>query len=162
MKTFKTSLDINAYLITIGVAILFVIIIAVQFSHWESSGAVKYFLVVLLSLIYFMAYLYMPLDYKISNEELIIHRLVKSIHIPRNNIVSAESVDKEMISWSLRTMGVGGLFGYYGRFMNYRIGNMIWYATRKDRAVLIRTVNDEKIILTPDEPVRFLAALNSY
>jgi hypothetical protein len=162
MKTFKTSLDINAYLITIGVAILFVMIIAVQFSHWESSGAVKYFLVVLLSLIYFMAYLYMPLDYKISNEELIIHRLVKSIHIPRNNIVSAESVDKEMISWSLRTMGVGGLFGYYGRFMNYRIGNMIWYATRKDRAVLIRTVNDEKIILTPDEPVRFLAALNSY
>ncbi|HXB29304.1 MAG TPA: PH domain-containing protein [Puia sp.] len=162
MKTFKTSLDINAYLITIGFAILFVMIIAVQFSHWESSGAVKYFLVVLLSLIYFMAYLYMPLDYKISNEELIIHRLVKSIHIPRNNIVSAESVDKEMISWSLRTMGVGGLFGYYGRFMNYRIGNMIWYATRKDRAVLIRTVNDEKIILTPDEPVRFLAALNSY
>src|SRR5579864_5302274 len=100
MKTFKTSLDINAYLITIGVALLFVMIIAVQFSHWESSGAVKYFLVVLLALIYFMAYLYMPLDYKISNEELIIHRLVKSIHITRNNIVSAESVDKEMISWS--------------------------------------------------------------
>ncbi len=162
MKTFKTSLDINAYLISIGVALLFVMIIAVQFLHWESSGAVKYFLVALLSVIYFTAYLYMPLDYKITNEELIIHRFVKNIHIPRKNIVSAESVDKEMISWSLRTMGVGGLFGYYGRFMNYRIGNMIWYATRKDRAVLIRTVNDEKIILTPDEPEQFLAALNSY
>ncbi len=162
MKTFKTSLDINAYLITIGVALLFIMIIAVQFSHWENSGAVKYFLVALLCLIYFIAYLYMPLDYKITNEELIIHRLFKSIHIPRKNIVSAESVDKEMISWSLRTMGVGGLFGYYGRFMNYRIGNMIWYATRKDRAVLIRTVGDEKIILTPDEPEQFLVALNSY
>ena len=162
MKTFKTSLDTNAFLITIGVAFLFVMIIAVQFSHWDRSGAGKYFSVILLSLIYFFAYLFKPVNYKITNEELIIYRHVKSVHIPRKNIVSAESVDREMISWSLRTMGVGGLFGYYGRFMNYRIGNMIWYATRKDRAVLIRTIRDEKIILTPDEPEKFLAALNSY
>jgi Bacterial PH domain len=162
MKTFKTSLDLNAYLITIGVALLFVMIIAVQFSHRESSEAVRFFFISLLSLIYFLAYLYMPLDYKITNEELTIHRHIRSIHIPRKNIVSAESVDKEMISWSLRTVGVGGLFGYYGRFMNYRIGKMIWYATRKNRAILVRTVNDDKIILTPDEPEKFLAGLNSY
>jgi hypothetical protein len=162
MKTFKTSLDINAFLITIGVALLFVMIIAVQFSYWERSGAGKYFSIVLLSLIYFLAYLFKPLNYKITNEELIVHRLIKSIHIPRKNIVSAESVDREMISYSLRTIGVGGLFGYYGRFMNYRIGNMTWYATRKDRTVLIRTILDEKIILTPNEPEQFLAGLNNY
>lgn len=44
----------------------------------------------------------------------------------------------------------------------FRIGNMFWYATRKDRAILVRTVRDKKIILTPDEPEQFLAALNSY
>ncbi|HEY4936344.1 MAG TPA: PH domain-containing protein [Puia sp.] len=162
MKTFKTSLDKTALLVTIGIAILFATIIIFQFSHWETIGRGKYFTLILLSLIYFLAYLFRPISYKITNDELIVNRLVKSVHIPRKNIVSAESVDRDMISWSLRTMGVGGLFGYYGRFMNYRIGNMTWYATRKDKAVLIRTLRDEKIILTPDEPELFLAALNSY
>jgi hypothetical protein len=66
-------------------------------------------------------------------------------------------LDKEKIGWAIRTFGVGGLFGYYGKFANTKLGSMTWYATRKDRAILVRTIDNKKIILTPDEPEKFVA-----
>ena len=58
-----------------------------------------------------------------------------------------------------RTFGVGGLYGYYGKFYNRTFGSMTWYATRRDKLVLVKFQNKKKIILTPDEPVALIAAL---
>ena len=57
--------------------------------------------------------------------------------------------------------GVGGLFGYYGNFVNSTLGSMTWYATRRDKAVLITTLENKKIIVTPDSPEEFVASFNS-
>ncbi len=70
-------------------------------------------------------------------------------------------LDKEKIGWAIRTFGVGSLFGYYGKFANTKLGSMTWYATRKDKTVLVRTIDNKKIILTPDEPEKFVADLTA-
>lgn len=37
---------------------------------------------------------------------------------------------------------------------------MTWYATRKDKTVLVQIINNKKIILTPDELEKFVANFN--
>ena|ERR1700676_50369 len=162
MKTFKASLDANAMIVTISITIFFSFVLYLQYLEWNIIGYGKYFGIILPPVIYFLAYALRPVNYQITNDELIVNRLLRSVHIPLKNIVSAELIESNTISWSIRTFGVGGLFGYYGRFRNATLGNMIWYATRKDRPVLIRTIRDEKIILTPDDTAQFLASLKRH
>ena len=73
--------------------------------------------------------------------------------------MNVELLDKERLNGSIRTFGVGGLFGYWGRFANSKIGVMTWYATRRDNAVLITKFNNKKIVLTPDEPELFVSTI---
>ncbi len=160
--TYKTSLDNLAKGVTIGVTILFTIIIFGEFSIIKDAGrAIPIYTTVALLLIYFIAFAFRPINYQVSADKLTIHRLFLDVKINRDQIKSVELLDKEKISWSVRTFGVGGLFGYYGKFANTKIGSMTWYATRKDRAVLVKTIDNKKIILTPDEPEEFVANFNS-
>lgn len=156
--TYKTSLDNFAKAITIGVAILFSIIIIGQYSIITDAGrAVPIYTAVALLLIYFSAFAFKPINYNLTNDELIIHRLFIDVKIDRTHIKSVELIDKEIIRWSFRTFASGGLFGYFGKFVNSKLGKMTWYATRKDRIVLVQTINDRKIILTPNDPLKFIA-----
>ena len=91
-----------------------------------------------------------------TNDKFIIHRLIKDVKIDRKNIKSIELIDRQKISWSLRTFGIGGLFGYFGNFANSKMGRMTWYATRRDRTVLVVTNGGKKIILTPDDPEKLI------
>jgi len=160
--TYKTSLDNLAKGVTIGVTLLFALIIFGQFSIFKDAGrAIPICTTVVLLLIYFIAFAFRPISYQVSADKLAIHRLFWDVKINRDQIKSVELLDKEKISWSVRTFGVGGLFGYYGKFANKKIGSMTWYATRKDRTVLVKTMDNRKIILTPDEPEEFVANFNS-
>jgi hypothetical protein len=158
--TYKTSLDNLAKGVTIGVTILFAVIIIGQHSIIKDSGrADTIYTTVTLLLIYFIAFAFRPINYKVSADKLIIHRLFLDVKIDRSQIKSVELLDKEKIGWAIRTFGVGGLFGYYGKFVSSKIGSMTWYATRKDKIVLVQTMKNKKIILTPDEPEKFIANL---
>ena len=158
--TYKTSLDNLAKGITIGVTILFVAILIGQFSIIKDTGwAVPIITTVTLFLIYFISFAFSPINYEVSAQDLTIHRLFIDVNIDRSQIKSVELLDKEKLGWVFRTFGVGGLFGYYGKFANTKFGSMTWYATRRDKTVLVETMNNKKIILTPDEPEKFVAHL---
>lgn len=159
--TYKTSLDNLAKGITIGVIILFTIIIVGQYLIIKDEGkAIPIYTTVALLLIYFIAFVFRPKNYSIMADKIIIHRLFANVIIDRNHIKSVELLDKNKISSAFRTFGVGGLFGYYGNFSNSKLGNMTWYATRKDRTVLVQTNDNKKIILTPNDPEKFVADFN--
>lgn len=159
--TYKTSLDNLAKGITIGVTLLFVGILIGQFSIIKDTGwAVPIITTVTLFLIYFISFAFSPINYEISAENLTIHRLLIDVQIDRHQIKNVELLDKEQLEWVFRTFGVGGLFGYYGKFANTKLGSMTWYATRRNKTVLIETLDNKKIILTPDEPEKFVAQLN--
>ena len=158
--TYKTSLDNLAKGITIGVTLLFVAILIGQFSIIKDTGwAVPIITTVTLFLIYFISFAFSPINYEVSAQHLSIHRLLIDVNIDRNQIKSVELLDKEDLAWVIRTFGVGGLFGYYGKFANTKLGSMTWYATRRNKTVLIVTLDNKKIILTPDEPEKFVAHL---
>ncbi len=155
--TYKTSLDNLAKGITISITVLFAVIIIGQYSIIKDVGrAVPIYTTVALILIYFIAFAFRPINYNLANGKLTIHRLLLDVNIDRVNIKSVELIDKDKIGWSLRTFGIGGLFGYFGYFVNIKMGKMTWYATRKDRTVLLLTNDNKKIILTPDDHTKFL------
>ena len=122
---YKTSLGNWTKGITIIVTVVFAFIIIKQYSIIKDAGkANPIYTTVTLLVIYFIAFVFRPVYYKITNDKLIIHRLITDVRIDRQNIRTVELIDKNKISWSLRTFGVGGLFGMckYPRYR--RIGNV--------------------------------------
>jgi hypothetical protein len=155
---FQTSLDKLAKIITIATTILFVFVIGVQFVLFEAEEFIPFLTVILLLAIYLIAVLFRPLNYNLTTNHIIINRPLTRVKIDRNEIKSIERISDDKLDGTIRTFGIGGLFGYWGNFANAKIGKMTWYATRRNHAILIQTVTNKKIILTPDEPEKFISA----
>jgi len=160
--TYKTSLDKTAIVITICVTILFAVIIGGQYSIIKDAGrAIPIYTTTACLLIYFMAFAFRPINYVVTKDELIVSRPLLNVHIKRADIKSVELIERNKITGSIRTFGVGGLFGYYGNFANFSLGRMTWYATRKDTPVLVKIIDNKKIIFTPNDPDKFVNELTS-
>jgi len=158
--TYKASLDKTATIITIAVTIFLAVVIGGQYVIIkDAKRTTPFYTTTACLLIYFLAFAFRPIQYVISEDELIIERPLINARIRREDIKSAEKIEKNKIKWSLRIFGVGGVFGYYGSFASFSLGRMTWYATRKDNPVLIKTANGRKIIVTPNEPDAFVSEL---
>ncbi len=144
---YKASLDKTAIIITNLVTLLFGALIVFNFILP---------LAILLLVIYLICMFLKPLNYEITKDELIIRRLIRSVRINRSDIESLELKDKSDLKGTVRTFGVGGLFGWYGKFANSQIGDMTWYVTRRDKPVLIIKKDSKKIMISPDEAEAFV------
>jgi hypothetical protein len=153
---YKATLDNLAKGVTIVISVLFPVIIGIQFFYNSLGNVIPICTAIGLTLIYFITYFFRPINYQILVDKLVIHRTISDIKIERTEIKSVELLEKEMLNSTIRVFGVGGLFGYYGKFTNSKMGMMTWYATRRDKAVMVITVTDKKIIITPDEPAKFV------
>ncbi|NIJ52758.1 PH domain-containing protein [Dyadobacter arcticus] len=155
--TYKASWDTLTKIVTVGVTILYLgILVNLFIFNGEPTNGSRYIIGAILFLTYFITYAFRPIDYVINPEKLIIRRPFDKVAIDFKQIASAEILDDERLKWTFRTFGVGGLFGFYGKFYNSRIGSMTWYATRRKRAVLIITTGGKNIIVTPDEAASFV------
>lgn len=158
--TFKTSLDSLSKVVTIGISLLFISIECGQIlllkENISNQGA--WVTICIFPFIYFITYLFRPLSYELNTTHLIIKRPIGKVIFQKENIVSVVKIESKMLHGVIRTFGVGGLFGYYGYYYNKTIGKMSWYATRRDRAVLITTHNNQKILVTPDDVEGFINA----
>ena len=158
---FKASLDKTAVGITIFITALFAFIAgALSIVNVNTDAAHPIYVDIILLIIYCLAFAFRPAGYKITGDTLIICRPISNVQINRTDIKKVEMLDNKELSGTIRTFGVGGLFGYYGFFANYTLGSMTWYATRRDKGVLITTINNKKIVVTPDEQAAFVDALN--
>ncbi len=99
-----------------------------------------------------------PRGYTVSGDRLTIDRLLRPVEIPLATIQTVELLPRGRLAGSLRTLGSGGLFGYYGRFRNQSLGSYRMYATRGDGYVLVRAA--QSFVLTPDSPERFIEAID--
>ena len=158
--TYKASLDKTATIITIAVTVLFAVIIGGQYAFISDSGRyVPIYTTTACLLIYFFAFAFRPIEYVVTVDELIVRRLLFDVRIMRDDIKTVELIDREKIRGSFRIAGVGGLFGYYGGFTNSSLGFMTWYMTRRDRPVLVKTMDNKKILFSPDDPIQFVSEL---
>ncbi len=158
---FKASLDLFSKIITAMVAALFLILIAIQISPLEQTN---YWSVVLSGSLYLALFLvtygFHTTGYEITDTALIIKRPFKSKEYDRSGIAQVIPIENSDLRKSIRTFGVGGVFGYWGKFANAKFGMATWYATRRKNAVLVVFTTNHKIVLTPNDSAGFVTYLS--
>jgi hypothetical protein len=113
-------------------------------------------LVVVLGITWAMA----PRGLVVTQNELRIERRAwASIRVPLASVERADALDWP--SWrAMRLFGVGGFFGSYGVFHSESLGRFRLYATKRGRAVLVRTRSGQALVLTPDDVAGTIAAIH--
>jgi hypothetical protein len=154
--TTSTSIKVT----TIVISTLLLVSIIFCFYLFVTDGALISLIIALILLaIVVTAYAFSPQNYVVENNQLIIKRLIGSVVIPKSAIQDVTLISEDMIAGSLRTFGVGGLFGYFGKFSSSKMGIMTWYLKSMSKPVLIIT-SVEKILVSPDDTEGFIAAFN--
>ena len=102
-----------------------------------------------------VCYFLHPTGYELNYAELLIKRPFKPVVIKRTDIAEIVFLTDEQLKWTIRSFGVGGLFGYFGYFYNRQLGSMLWYTSQRKNRILIRLKNEEKIVISPDDPSLF-------
>ena len=97
--------------------------------------------------------------YSVIDGRLLIHRLGWSTKFDLSKLSSVE-VNPGATMGSIRTMGIGGLFGFVGYFHNEILGTYKAYATNELNTVVL-DFGGEKIVVTPDEPDEFAQAVEA-
>jgi hypothetical protein len=158
-NTFKASMDSCANDITVVITLFFGFLIT-GFLIFQFGGKMVSALVSLFLLgVYIGTYLFRPVSYEVNDNFLIIHRPVNDVSIPRQSLNKVELVDKEKLKHAKGTFKIMGLFGYFGKLDNEQLGSFTMYATRKNKTVLIETTDNQKVVLTPDRPAKFVKQL---
>lgn len=80
--------------------------------------------------------------------------------ISRVRQISAQEFKQEF-GWAMR-VGVGGLWGGFGWLWTSKDGFVELYVSRVDGLVLLERTNGNNILITPDNPEKFVASLFAY
>ena len=160
--TYKASYDNTVKFVTISFTALLTFLVFFELttlSNIESIFVPVLILCVLLSVLV-VSFLISVSSYTIETDNITINKRIGNIVINKSDIQSIKLLSKDDLKWTIRTFGVGGLFGYYGKFSNRKIGSMTWYVTHRNKTILITTTAGKKILISPDEPETFITECN--
>jgi len=105
------------------------------------------------------AALFLIRGYRLDGDGLHVERLLWADRIPLTTLRRAWP-DPKATSRSLRLFGNSGFFCIAGLFTNRTLGRYRAFATDPRRAVVLQTA-ERTVVVTPDEPLRFLAAVET-
>ncbi len=157
---FTATLDKTTKILTIGITLLFAGIVVVPKLLGKTETTEMIITGIILGLIYGISYAFSPKSYELNETELIINRPLNKVVLKYHEIKNTSKIGNNKLNFAIRLLGVGGLFGYFGKFWNKEFGSMTWYATRRENAIMITTKDDKRIILTPDETEKFISEFN--
>jgi hypothetical protein len=101
-----------------------------------------------------------PRGFSIERGALRVVRPLASIAIPLERVRAVGMVDGEVVRRSVRTLGVHGVFGNYGRFWSRALGAFRLYARRSRGAfVVVDAEGAGRLVLAPSDARAFLEAL---
>lgn len=92
-----------------------------------------------------------PTDYVIDGDNIIIHK-----PFGKKTVLSDVQRLEEVRATGIRTFGVGGLFGYFGRFN----GDDIWFVTNRKRAIRVSS-HGKTYLISPNLPSEFIRKFES-
>ncbi|WP_410219634.1 PH domain-containing protein [Pedobacter sp.] len=151
------STDQPVKIITTGVLVLFLFIgqnnLRTIMHAGTSRGVIFVHTVILLFLIatLLFCYLYAPQSYGIDETGFSVNRIIGKVSLKFDDIDQVRAVEEGEMNGLIRTFGVGGLFGYFGKFYANKIGSITLYATQRKNRILIITKQHKKIVITPDD-----------
>lgn len=103
--------------------------------------------------------LFLIRGYRLDDRGLHIERLLWANRVSLTALRRAWP-DPEAMSKSLRLFGNSGFICIAGLFTNRKLGRYRAFATDPRRAVVLQTA-ERTVVVTPDEPLRFLAAVET-
>jgi len=154
---FSASLDLFTKTITLliisGVLLFccFLVYDALVLASHPKDQLLKTGMCATLAFVMIIAWAFAPKYYSLSDTELIVHRPIRDAVFNRYDIKRAEKLEGKIITGFIRVFGVGGLFGYTGRFYSKKTGHVAFHATRRTNRVLITFKDDKKIVISPDD-----------
>jgi hypothetical protein len=101
-----------------------------------------------------------PKGYAIAGDAVVVERPLRPVRIPLQAIHAVGPLPDGALRGSAKVAGSAGLFGWYGRFWNRRLGSFRAYATRRRGLVLVEA-GGHRYVLSPDPPDRFVEAVLS-
>ena len=159
MKQYKAPWGKPLVIISVGAIILLVLISLVVVAtttvridppkRWATSPASLFPLLVL-----FGCALFTIRHYIVTENELLIQRLLWQTRIPLQGLQSAQ-IDTEAFRNCIRTFGNGGLFSFTGWYRSKSVGSFRTFATDLRTPVVLRFEN-RTIVVTPSEPETFI------
>lgn len=97
-----------------------------------------------------------PSFYKVEVDKIIICRPIGNVEINLSEIICIDHVHHDL----LKTVNTGGAFGYFGKYESH-FGFVKFYATRKDKMVILTKDDQTKIILTPNDQDEFIKSIKA-
>jgi hypothetical protein len=86
---------------------------------------------------------------------ILIQRLIGDIMIPFSNIREFRRLRTDDLKLVRGIHGFSRIAGYFGQYKDPVFGRLTFYATRRDRCILVETEN-EKIVISPDNTDLFI------
>lgn len=160
---FKATMDKQAKIVTVCCLLLFIGVGYLNLAfmattHTTAGNTIVRFAGLLVVFVTpLTCYLIAPTGYSLDNGELTIRRRARSFSIPLANISDVHLLSPT--ETLMRTFGVGGLYGYFGRYYSSRWGRLQLYTTQQRNRILIETRDGTKIVISPDD-VQLFAALH--
>jgi hypothetical protein len=93
--------------------------------------------------------------YRLTGDDLYIRHVGWSQHWSLRDLRDVK-IRPGVLTGSMRTLGIGGFFGYIGRFRSQLLGNYQAYVTDSSRAVVLR-FKDDTLVISPDDPAAFVS-----
>jgi hypothetical protein len=136
-----------------GLTAAFVVILAVA-AYAAQGWAASVMVVIVL-----VAAAFAIRGYSVVEGKLLIHRLGWATKYDLARLSSVESSPGVTVG-SMRTMGIGGLFGFVGHYHNAVLGSYKAYATNELNTVVL-AFEGETIVVTPYDPAGFVEAVEA-
>lgn len=102
-------------------------------------------------------YFFSVSGYSLQDDQLVVHRVGWATRFPLASVTEI-TVNPHATMGSIRILGIGGLFGFVGRFRNSVVGDYRAYITDQKLALVVG-MGEETIIITPDDPTEMKAAI---
>ena len=151
---YKNSFDRTTKVIS-TLTCLLLISLVVKFWFDDIGLIINMIMTVLFAFLLLLSYAWSPNQFETDALNITIRKMWNPIVIPRETIIESRLIEADDISGSVRLMGSGGLFGYYGKFNNSKLKTYNLQAGNRVNLVLIKTT-DKTYVLTPDNREAFL------
>lgn len=95
--------------------------------------------------------------YTVTPDAILVHRMFWDTRLLRVGLISA-TVEPEVMNWSLRLCGNGGMFSITGWYWSKRLGRFRAYVTDLNRTVVLRW-EKRTAVVSPGDPEGFVREL---
>ncbi len=130
------------------------IILVVMIWDLKSEALIPALLITsIMALVFGIGWYYRVLRYSLTEDTILVHRLSGKVELSILELVDTRVVNKEDGFRAIRTMGMGGLWGFWGRFYSTDLGHFKLYTTCWKPILFLHLKGKGWVGISPKDPV---------